>query len=322
MGNDKKIVEFIYIFFLLIFSEILFYNVVDNNMKSINYFTASRLDEDLNLMVCFEEKNAVIHNRIGRIAKLSIAEVPEGSPITEVIHKLFKAKQRFNIRIDYKANILHIYYQSLIPNYSFWLQEAPNRNLSPYELVKSLDKFYLPNKPMNQKLMSVLLYLGLSGQLVNKFFVLYEGMLIIINEHSQKFFFGIDFLSMPFNMVRITGVDWQSYTPNKFLISFKLYHSSIIFYTPDKGAYVHMIQNNSLRKRFTGFFVPKRDSEINKILENDDYERLVDMVNEKEIEEANSEIIPLLETLLSFGLFSIYFKSQKNVFGIPTIEPS
>lgn len=312
MGNGRKITELLYASFVIMFLQVLFPSSIKDSIRRNRYFMASRTDNDLHLMATFDGDNIVLHDKAGKVGVVGIREIPRGTPITRVIHRLHQEKKEFNIHFDCSSRALYIYFQSIFPNYIFQLRECPGRDMQPVEVVRSLDDFYLQTRPMDEKLVSTLLYLGLCGCLSEKLFVLYREMLVIVNSKGQRFFFGFNFSMLPFFRESVPGTSKEEYFSNQFLVSFNIQSSTVFFYAPEVGAGLYGISSNPFEREFGGLFPPRRDIEIKLAIERDDYEKLKEMVSDRKRSEVNRELFLLLRSLCTSDFLRGHFMSKKK----------
>lgn len=312
MGNDKRIVELVYAFFAIMFSEVLFSAMIDNGMHSVMYFGANRTDCDFHISVISVEDKLILHDKSKCVGELNIKDLPQKTPITQTLHRLSDNGKIFNIHIDHKANILSVYFQYTFPNYMFKLGKIPDKGSQVVEIIKSLDDFYLPNPPEDMEMIMTLVYLGTAGCLSDKLIVLYRGLLVVINNNGRRFFFGLDPTLIPDRMLQTSATGGDRGFLNKFLIAFKITSNSIIFYTPAAGIQAYGTRHNPIGDRFSGFFSSDRETDIKIAAGNDDYGRLAHMVNDSERKEGKARMIELLQGLSGLNFFETFFPSTSN----------
>lgn len=286
MGNDKVIVELLFILFLLSLSLTFFPGLVKESMDDTGYFQGSRASEDFNVLGIPREGGILLYTKAGSIGQISIDEIPSRSPITEAIHSLHSSRRRFSIHIDDKTSTVQIYSQCAIPDYIFLLKEVPSRRLSPIETLKALDNFYRPVDTMDPRLIQTLVYLGLRGSLEDKLFLLYREMLVVVNAKRQMLFFGLDLDQMSQMVFRGIGVSVleKKRSSNELQIVFKMESNLLFFYIPgdERSGLGKRMSRNTLGERSAKLFPSARDTKIKNAVDRDDYKGLVGIVSEEE----------------------------------------
>ncbi|ADM12641.1 uncharacterized protein Eint_111420 [Encephalitozoon intestinalis ATCC 50506] len=288
MGNDKVIVELLFVLSLLSLSLTFFPELIKDSVDEMGYFKGNRASENFNVLGIPKENKIEFYTMSGSRSNISITDFPNGSPISRAMLSLYKRKKRFSIYIDEKARSVSIYSESVIPKYIFKMKEVPKRSLTPAETIKGLDRFYLPNGPMDQKLIETLVYLELRGCLEDKLFILYENTLILINEEKQMIFFDID-LEHLFGMMveEVVSQTERKDGSNRLLIAFKVESNIFFLFSPgdEQKGFGRRITGNTLSEGSIKLFPSSRDVQIKNAVSKDDYVGISKIISDEERKE-------------------------------------
>ncbi|KAG5859061.1 hypothetical protein KMI_09g14890 [Encephalitozoon hellem] len=289
MGNDKTVVELLFILSLLSLSLTFFPGLIKDSVDEVGYFRGNRASECFNVLGIPGEGGIEFYSAYGSIGDIRIKDIPHGSPITEAIHDLHRSKKRFTIHINSRTKNVQIYSQCVLPRYIFKVKEVPRMSLPLTEVIKALDMLYLSSGPMDQKMIQTIVYLGLRGSLEDKLIILYESMLVLINEEKQMIFFDID-LEHLFGMMLGGSTSWKSEKkngPNRLLVAFKIESNMLFFYDPlnDRRGLGKKMAGNTLAKGAIKLFPSPRDIQIKNAVGRDDYGNLCELVTDEERKE-------------------------------------
>ncbi|AFN84123.1 hypothetical protein EROM_111420 [Encephalitozoon romaleae SJ-2008] len=289
MENDKTVVELLFILSLFSLSLTFFPGLIKDSVEEVEYFKGNRASRCFNVLGVPKDNSIEFYAMSGSIGNIDTKDIPNGSPITRAIHDLYKSKKKFTIYINPRMEIIHIYSQCVIPRYIFKIKEVPSMNQPSIEIIKRLDSLYLPDGPMDQKLIQTLVYLGLKGRLENKLFILYENILVIINEKKQMILFNMDLEHLFGMMLKETSSrkDEKENGLNRLLIAFKIESNILFFCDPrnDRREFGKKMTGNTLAKGTVKLFPSSKDIQIKSALRRDDYGKLCELVSDEERKE-------------------------------------
>ncbi|KAH9410685.1 hypothetical protein HK407_12g18170 [Ordospora pajunii] len=280
MGDDRPVVEFMLMLFLGTFSFMLFPEMITTSVKNAGYFEGNRTVRDLSFLAKPMGESMVLYDRSGRAERISMNSIPSGSPITQAMHQVCKeGKAWLNVQIDEEACCVFIRTQSPIPDYIFRLNKIPNKNLSPLEMVLSLDNLYSAKKTFEKKIVKTLAYLMLRESLTDKLVLLYEQMLVIVNESNRMFLFDLEINQALANVFMRARTNL-----NVFIAAFSISESTLFMYTSKASS--ELPYSKAFEARFAKMFPDKKDIWIKKSLSVDDYKRLSLIISDEERSEA------------------------------------
>lgn len=286
MGNDKTVVELLFILSLLSLSLTFFPGIIKDSVDEVGDFKGNRASECFNVLGTPRNGSIEFYTMYRNIGNIGIKDIPNGSPITKAIHDLYRSKKKFTIYINPKTEIIYIYSDCVIPRYIFRIKEVPSRSQPPIETIKRLDSLYLSNGPMDLKLIQTLVYLGLKGSLEDKLFILYENMLVLINEEKQMIFFDMDLEHLLGMILKEASSrkDGERNGLNRLLIAFKIESNMLFFYDPrsDRRGFGRKMAGNTLVKGTAKLFPSPRDIQIKNAVSRDDYGKLCELVSDEE----------------------------------------
>ncbi|KMV65111.1 hypothetical protein M970_111530 [Encephalitozoon cuniculi EcunIII-L] len=299
MGNDKAVVELLFILSLLSLSLTFFPGLIRDSVNEVGYFKGSRAAESFNILGIPEGNSVRLYTIYGSAGDIDIADIPNKTPITEAIHDLHRSKARFTIYIDVKTRNMYIYSQCVVPKHIFRMKKVPSGNLSPIETIKALDSSYLPCGSMDLKLVQTLVYLGLKGCLEDKLLILYERMLVLINEKKQMLFFDLDLGKMFEMMFRETDSRQKSERKdclNRLLFVLKTESNILFLYDPrnEQRGFGKKMARNTLAGGLIKLFPSSRDIKIKNRVDRDSYMELAGIISDKERREGMNVLEKLL----------------------------
>ncbi|KAM0671804.1 hypothetical protein CWI42_121420 [Ordospora colligata] len=278
MGDDRPVVEFMLMLFLVTFSFMLFPEMLTTSVKNAGYFEGNRTVRDLSFLAKPMGGNVTLYDRSGYTGIISMSSIPSGSPITQAMHQICKeGKPWFNVQVDEETCCVFIRTQSPIPDYIFRLNEIPNKNLSPSEMVLSLDSFYSSKKTFDKKMIETLVYLMMRESLTDKLVLLYEQMMVIINDRNKMFLFDIDFDQLPIFIKTATNL-------NTIIAAFSISENTLFVYTTLLSREIPY--SKVFEARFAKMFPEQKDIKIKNYLSTDDYKGLSLLISDEERSEA------------------------------------